>query len=213
MRRTHRPQCGASQEADFEGRRGVSPRTVRWGGTLLPQAIGRAMEWPVSCPRRKLPAGLFVVPLPKKLRCRELSLRAHPPALWRHRVKAPPAKRVAPGDAPGGEQQPFDAAMGLDGFYAILAAGGGKAAVAAQPWADKALVEPDGRTERVPADAGDGIHCFAARSAGGTVAGGFAPGCFALSGRPAWAKSLATTSLSCQLFRRGVMPRATNTRS
>ena len=58
---------------------GVSPRTVRWGGTLLPQAVGRAMEWPAtattascggnkelllgramewpdSCPRRKLPA-------------------------------------------------------------------------------------------------------------------------------------------------------------
>ena len=27
---------------------GVSPRTVRWGGTLLPQAVGRAMEWPES---------------------------------------------------------------------------------------------------------------------------------------------------------------------
>lgn len=146
--------------------------------------------------------------------CRGQSpLRAYPAAFGRHRVKAPPAKRVAPGDAPGGEQQALDAAMGLDGFYAILAAGGGKAAVAAQPRTDKALVEPDGRTERVPADTGDGIHCFAARSAGGTVAGGFAPGCFALSGRPAWAKSLATTSLSCQLFRRGVMPRATNTKS
>ena len=35
---------------------GVSPRTVRWGGTLLPQAVGRAMEWPDSCPGRKLPA-------------------------------------------------------------------------------------------------------------------------------------------------------------
>ena len=35
---------------------GVSPRTVRWGGTLLPQAVGRAMEWPDSWPRRKLPA-------------------------------------------------------------------------------------------------------------------------------------------------------------
>ena len=23
---------------------GVSPRTVRWGGTLLPQAVGRTME-------------------------------------------------------------------------------------------------------------------------------------------------------------------------
>ena len=32
----------------------ISPRTVRWGGTLLPQAIGRAMEWPDSCPKRKL---------------------------------------------------------------------------------------------------------------------------------------------------------------
>ena len=39
-------------------RRGVSPRTVRWGGTLLPQAVGRAMEWPEPCPRRKLPVGL-----------------------------------------------------------------------------------------------------------------------------------------------------------
>ena len=38
------------------GGSGVSLRTVRWGGTLLPQAIGRAMEWPDSCPRRKLPA-------------------------------------------------------------------------------------------------------------------------------------------------------------
>ena len=27
---------------------GVSPRTVRWGGTLLPKAIGRAMEWPAT---------------------------------------------------------------------------------------------------------------------------------------------------------------------
>ena len=35
---------------------GVSPRTVRRGGTLPPQAAGRAMEWPDSCPRRKLPA-------------------------------------------------------------------------------------------------------------------------------------------------------------
>mgnify|MGYP005958647609 CR=1 FL=1 len=33
----------------------VSLRTVRWGGTLLPQAIGRAMEWPDSRPKRKLP--------------------------------------------------------------------------------------------------------------------------------------------------------------
>ena len=26
----------------------VSPKTVRWGGTLLPQAAGRAMEWPAT---------------------------------------------------------------------------------------------------------------------------------------------------------------------
>ena len=39
--------------------RGVSLRTVRWGGTLLPQAIGRAMEWPVSCPKRKLPGAIY----------------------------------------------------------------------------------------------------------------------------------------------------------
>ena len=30
----------------------VSLRTVRWGGTLLPKAIGRAMEWPESCLKR-----------------------------------------------------------------------------------------------------------------------------------------------------------------
>ena len=45
---------------------GVSPRTVRWGGTLLPQAVGRAMEWPVSCPRRKLPDGLPSVTFPRR---------------------------------------------------------------------------------------------------------------------------------------------------
>mgnify|MGYP007064534169 CR=1 FL=1 len=44
---------------------GVSLRTVRWGGTLLPQAIGRAMEWPVSCPRRKLPTGHHSINLQK----------------------------------------------------------------------------------------------------------------------------------------------------
>ena len=38
------------------GRQEVSPKTVRWGGTLLPKAIGRAMEWPDSCPKRNVPA-------------------------------------------------------------------------------------------------------------------------------------------------------------
>ena len=45
------------------------------------------------------------------------------------------------------------------------------------------------------------------------VAGGGASGRFALSGSPAWANSFATMALSCQLFSRGVMPRATKTRS
>ena len=44
---------------------GVSPRTVRWGGTLLPQAVGRAMEWPEPCPRRKLPTGHHSINLQK----------------------------------------------------------------------------------------------------------------------------------------------------
>ena len=34
---------------------GVSPRTVRWGGTLLPQAVGRAMEWPDSLAWKSFP--------------------------------------------------------------------------------------------------------------------------------------------------------------
>ena len=34
---------------------GVSPRTVRWGGTLLPQAVGRAMEWPDSLAWKRFP--------------------------------------------------------------------------------------------------------------------------------------------------------------
>ena len=56
------------------------------------------------------------------------------------------------------------------------------------------------------------FSAFALR-AGGTVAGGGASGRLALSGRQACANSFATTLLSCQLFSRGVMPRATNTRS
>ena len=77
------------------------------------------------------------------------------------------------------------------------------------------LIKPDGHAQRVPGELRK-AHSFAfaaALRAGGTVAGAFAPGCFALSGRPACAKSLATTSLSCQLLRCGVMPRATKIRS
>ena len=32
----------------WTGQRGVPKASVRWGGTLLPQAVGRAMECPVS---------------------------------------------------------------------------------------------------------------------------------------------------------------------
>ena len=56
------------------------------------------------------------------------------------------------------------------------------------------------------------FSAFALR-AGGTVAGGGASGRLALSGRPACANSFATTLLSCQLFSRGVIPRATKIRS
>ena len=76
------------------------------------------------------------------------------------------------------------------------------------PGLDELLVEPDEPAEGFLKDA----HASGFRT-GGRVAGGFAPGCFALSGRPAWAKSFATMALSCQLLSRGSMPRATKTRS
>ena len=40
--------------------------------------------------------------------------RIFPAALFRHRVVAPAAQRIAPGDAPCRQQQPFDAAVGAD---------------------------------------------------------------------------------------------------
>ena len=134
--------------------------------------------------------------------------RIFPAALFRYGVVAPAAQRIAPGDAPCRQQQSFDAAVGADGLDAVLAAGGRKAAVPPQPRADELLVEPDEPAEGFLKDA----HASGFRT-GGRVAGGFAPGCFALSGRPAWAKSFATMALSCQLLSRGVMPRATKTRS
>jgi len=69
--------------------------------------------------------------------------RIFPAALFRHGVVAPAAQRIAPGDAPCRQQQPFDAAVGADGLDAVLAAGGRKAAVPPQPRADELLVEPD----------------------------------------------------------------------
>ena len=48
--------------------------------------------------------------------------------------------------------------------------------------------------------------------AGGGREGGGAPGSRARSGRPAWRNSRATARDTCQLLRRGVAARATNTR-
>ena len=47
--------------------------------------------------------------------------RIFPAALFRHRVVAPAAQRIAPGDAPRRQQQPFDAAVGADGLDAYRA--------------------------------------------------------------------------------------------
>ena len=40
--------CTGKLQLTRGGGPGVSPKTVRWGGTLLPKAIGRAMEWPAT---------------------------------------------------------------------------------------------------------------------------------------------------------------------
>ena len=151
---------------------------------------------------------LFFVSCGKQGRRRQVPGRIFPAALLRHGIVAPAAQRIAPGDPPSGQQQPLEAAVGADGLDAVLAARGGKAAVSAQTRADKPLVKPDQPAQGLLKDA----HASGLR-AGGRVAGGFAPGCFALSGSPACAKSLATMALSCQLLSRGVMPRATKTRS
>ena len=55
--------------------------------------------------------------------------RIFPAALFRYGVVAPAAQRIAPGDAPRRQQQPFDAAVGADGLDAVLAAGGRKAGI------------------------------------------------------------------------------------
>ena len=54
LQRLHRGDRRAGAGNGGEGVCRSFSRTVRWGGTLLPQAVGRAMEWPDSCPRRKL---------------------------------------------------------------------------------------------------------------------------------------------------------------
>ena len=145
--------------------------------------------------------------------------RVLPTALFGHGVKAPAAEGVAPGNAPGPQQNALQAPMGLDGLDGVPAAGGGKAAIAAKGRAQPPLVPADGRNEggagrllqRVHSGLCAASGCFL--RAGGTVAGGFAPGCFALSGNPACANSFATTLDTCQLLSFGVRPRATKTRS
>ena len=150
---------------------------------------------------------------------RESPGRVLPPPLLGHGVKAPAAEGIAPGDAPSGQQKAFQAPMGLDGLDGVLAAGRGKAAVAAKAGTDEPLVGPDGGAQSPAGRFLQRVHSLASGCsgsllrAGGTVAGGFAPGCFALSGNPAWANSFATTLDTCQLFSFGVRPRATNTRS
>ena len=96
--------------------------------------------------------------------------RIFPAALFRYGVVAPAAQRIAPGDAPRRQQQPFDAAVGADGLDAVLAAGGRKAAVPPQPRADELLVEPDEPAEGFLKDA----HASGFRT-GGRVAGALRP--------------------------------------
>ena len=153
--------------------------------------------------------------------CRLESTRFIAPlSRFRHRVKAPFAKGVAPCDAPCPQQDAFYAPMGHDGLHGVVAACRRKTAAAADPRAQRVLIHPDERTQRpaagflqpVHALGTSGFSAFAFR-AGGTVAGGGASGLLALSGNPACANSFATMALSCQLFSLGVMPRATNTRS
>ena len=159
------------------------------------------------------------MPLFKQLCGLQAAGRVLPAARLRHRVVAPFAEGIAPGDAPCPQQDAFDAPMGHDGLHGVVAAAGRKTAAAADPRAQGVLIHPDQPAQRLPAGVlqpchavGSAFSAFALR-AGGTVAGGGASGRLALSGRPACANSFATTLLSCQLFSRGVMPRATKTRS
>ena len=156
------------------------------------------------------------MPCVKQL-CRVEDLfRVRPCSLFRYGVKAPFPEGVAPRNAPCPQQNALDAPVGHDGLHGVVAAAGGKTAAAADPWAEGVLVHPDGYAQRSAAQPLQAVHAFGSGfvfRAGGTAAGGGASGRFALSGSPACANSFATMLLSCQLFSRGVMPRATNTRS
>ena len=160
---------------------------------------------------------LLLVPCGKQLCGLQPAGRVLPAARLRHRVKAPFAEGIAPGDAPCPQQDALYAPMGHDGLHGVVAAAGRKTAAAADPWAESVLVGPDGHAQRAAADVLQAVHASGfsacALRAGGTVAGGGASGRLALSGRPACANSFATTLLSCQLFSRGVIPRATKIRS
>ena len=158
-----------------------------------------------------------IVPGGKQFCRRKFPAGVHPAAFFRHGVKAPSPQRIAPDEPGDRQQQTLDTAMYFNGLQSVVAARRAEPAVPAQCRADEPLIEADGRAERAAAavaEVFESAHwagfCF---RAGGTVAGGGASGRFALSGRPACANSFATTLLSCQLFRCGVMPRATKMRS
>ena len=146
------------------------------------------------------------MPLFKQLCGLQVAGGALPAAGRRHGVVAPLAQGITPGNAPCAQQNAFYTAVGQDGLHGVVAAAGRKPAAAANPWAEGVLVDADGHAQRPAAEhfaagvtRGTPAFAFALR-AGGTVAGGFASGRLALSGRPAWANSFATTLLSCQLF-------------
>ena len=161
-------------------------------------------------------AALSPMPLFKEPGRLQVPGRALPPPRGRHRVVAPFAQGVAPADAPGPQQDTLQAAVGHNGLDGIVAAAGGKPAAAADPGAEGVLIEADGYAQGPAAGLLKRAHGLGAGGsfrAGGTVAGALAWGPLALSGSPAWANSLATTLLTCQLLSLGVMARATNTRS
>ena len=123
---------------------------------------------------------------------RQPAFRADPSPLWGYRVIAEFRKWLAAQKPPGGQKQTFDQAVGGQRLHGVLAAGGHKAAVMPEVWADIPLVAAQKFDEKA---------CD--HSAAGTAGA-------ALSGRPALVKSLPSVLLSWVLFKRGVWPRATS---
>ena len=54
---------------------------------------------------------------------------------------------MAAREAPQGQPQPFEGPVATDGFYGILAAGGGEAARGGKEGGDAELIEADGKDE------------------------------------------------------------------